>query len=178
MTNNFARLTILGVGLLIASVLTSATIAQASVPSKISYNRKINQAQWVVNQTLEKLSADRDSDSEVVTASRRRTPADCLDKSSCVSKAFADDLRHYRFKTKTIFLSASPKQGDAIQMPIQIMVDGERQSLSVKHSATIVWLIGGWRVVDPLVLQSAALEPLKHWEKRLVNPESISISIR
>ena len=131
--------------LAVVTILGLAWFQANAAPSPA--NMRVNHAQAIVNQEFEHLQY----------AGELSGPQ--------LSKGFAKALKHSGFSTKTVLLK---KASGAAEIRIR-----GAQALDF-HVVTIVHLIGGWRVVDPIVLQTAKLEPFKLWQRRIQSPVDMS----
>ncbi len=118
-------------------------------------NLNANQAQAVVTQVFDHVR-DRNEVSGVE-----------------LSKRFSSALRQSGFATKTVYLTKGhASTGIKIRGPGP---DYLQEAPLNYHVVTIVRLIGGWRVVDPVVLRDARLEPFKIWQHRIESPVEMSV---
>lgn len=163
MAKKLAVVTILGLGALQAK----------AAPRPTNLNAK--QAQAIVNQVYERIQDSGEIAGYEVAGPRDRIAHPCSTECACLSKKFTKALNHYGFATKTVLLNKTRNSTG-------IKIRGARPSYGILkeasfdyHMVTIVRLIGGWRVVDPVVLQSARLEPFKIWQRRIETPVDMSV---
>ncbi len=164
------------IGFVLGLAFSQTNMAEASLQPLSVPNRNVGQAQAVANMVYGPTRSSIGLSGDDVPHDRLARA--CGNESACIAKKFASAYRHYGFKTKSVILTRTSRNSVGIQMR-GFSSDGEsRLATDDYHVVTIVWLLGGWRVVDPVVLQNATLEPLKSWEKRIASPKSTSISIR
>ena len=139
----------------LAIVTILGLVAVHSDASVRPTNLNAGQAQAIVSQVLERAST--------IDA---HGGAPCSTESACLSKQISRALNRYGFATKTVVLNKT-QHVNGIKMQGAPLLDD--------HSVTIVRLIGGWRVADPVVLRSARLEPFKIWRRRIESPVEMSV---
>lgn len=165
MAKNLAVVTI--VGFLLGFAFSQTNLAEASINPKASLNRNVMQAQAVANRVFNRVSA-----------SNKQSVQACSENSECVAQVFVAAFRRYNFEAKTVFLKKKAGTAPQIQMKGAVY-NGANVALNFDvHAAAIVWLLGGWRVVDPIVFQTPALESLKTWHSRITNLPEVSMSFR
>lgn len=138
-------------------------------------NLNAGQAQAVVNQVFQHIQESGEIAGYEVAGPHDRIEHPCASECACLSKKFTRALNQQGFATKTVLLNKA-RNSTGIKLRGARPQYGILKEASFDyHVVTIVRLIGGWRVVDPIVLQSARLEPFKLWQHRIESPVEMSV---
>jgi len=163
LAKNLAVVTLLGL---------FAQFAQA-MPGPVNLN--VNQAQAIVNSVYDRVRSSHEVAGYEVAGPHDRIEHMCYQECACLSKKFTQALNRYGFQTKTVLLTRTRDSAGIKIRGAQPEYGILKEALFNYHVVTIVRFVGGWRVVDPVVLQSANLEPFKIWQHRIETPVQMSV---
>jgi hypothetical protein len=165
-------------GFFIVGAIASQT-AQAAVSPKATQPRVVNlnikKAQAIANAVYEDVRESGEVSGYEVAGPHDRIAHMCAEECACLSKKFTKALRHYGYDTKTVILRKTKNS-------LGIKMRGARSAYSILreplfdyHIVTIVRFVGGWRVIDPVVLSSAKFEKFRDWRHRIESPVEMSV---
>jgi hypothetical protein len=133
------------------------------------------QAQTIVNQVYDRVQRSGEVAGYEVFAPHDRIEHPCSSECACLSKKFTKALNQSGFTTKTVLVRPARNSAGLKLRGAQPQYGILKEASFNYHVVTIVRLIGGWRVVDPIALQSARLEPFKVWQRRIETPVEMSV---
>lgn len=168
----------IGVALVASTCLISVVANAASPGRQPAPGSNINPAyaQALIDRAYELTQSRHVKGSVQAFSQGDRWVNSCTEECSCIAQQFRAALSAHGFSTKLISLSPAQKS-------IGLKIRGARPSYGILteasysyHVALAVRVRGGWRVVDPLVLQSTQLEPFAQWRARIEPPYDLKLN--